>query len=176
MGQANCGQANGALQESSWGKRCGPADPIRLVRMVNQIGELKVERFPIFRSIRASRMGAGYPAGEEGATGWEWRAHAGSQSSGRAGWGRDNRLAGKGRQWRAHARSTSRMGAGYSAGGEGAMGWDEVEGLRFLVSKPASTGADRLLHDSCEGAGILAACRRVVQVAWPRTSGRRERR
>jgi hypothetical protein len=108
-------------------------DPIRLVRMVNQIGELsrplpadpdpirlvrmvKVESTlglapqsfapsgragwgrdtrparkgrgggsgehppvspPIFRSIRTSRMGAGYPAGEEGARGWEWRAPAG---------------------------------------------------------------------------------------------------
>jgi hypothetical protein len=29
--------------------------------------------------------------------------------------------------------------------------------------------------DSCEG-GILAACRRVIPVTWPRTSGRRERR
>ncbi len=33
--------------------------------------------FAILRSIRMSRMGAGYPAGGEGATGWEWRADAG---------------------------------------------------------------------------------------------------
>jgi hypothetical protein len=73
--------------------------------------------------------------------------------SGRAGWGRDTRPARKGQRGGMKSR---------------ACGWWFPN-----LPPPVRTGCCTI---PAKGRGILAACRRVVQVTGPRTSGRRERR